>query len=549
MMTIYYTVAGLLLLSCVNLDHFPPWSSFHAEAPAFLASAVLLVAAVRITARIPAAVWMLLALVLSVWAQWALGQLIYLGDAVVASIYLLTFAVAWFWGHAVTRLGHGDEIAMGLLTSFQVLVQWLEVASYWSAWVFDSGADRRGRGNFGQANQTATLMLMAVAATGLLMVRERLGRFSGWLLLLVLGLAVVLTQSRTGLLSAGVLALGLVGLAWKKRVSWSHGRDAVLWLIYLYISSWGLQHWDWLIGQSGIGTDNMMQIGLRPLMWRQLLAALMESPWVGYGWLQVATAQQAGAVQVPGVEQVNYAHNAILDLYVMLGIPLGSLVLGLCIYGVIKRLRSLRGSQLGVLGPAFLTFPFLVHMQLEMPHAYSYFLLPVGIVLGSLDASTEKPRTGTAAQSRMWAGYGLVLLWVSLLSAVTYEYILAEEDFRINRFENRRLGVTPAEYLPPNLILLTQLEEMLVAMRLRAQPGMKAEELDVLVRAARRYTWAPLAFRTALALALNDRPQDAEHHLRIIKMMFRPEIYAEGKESWIQMQLNQYPQLSAVRLP
>lgn len=558
MKIVFYSVAGLLLLCGLNLDHFPPWTSFHAEAPAFLASALLLGAAAIHKPRIPAAVWLLLALALSAWLQWMLGHVIYLGDAVVASIYLLTFAIAWLWGYAVTRRGEGEPIllalcgvlvAMGLVASFQVLAQWLEVAAYWPDWVFDSGSDRRGRGNFGQANQTATLLLMAVASTGLLWTRRRIGPLSAYLLLFLLGLAIVLTQSRAGLLSATILALGVLILAWTRRVPWQRGRDASVWLIGLYAASWSLQYWDGLFGRAGIGLHNMMDAGLRPLMWRQLFAALMDSPWFGYGWLQIATAQQAGALHVPGVEQINYSHNAIVDLYVVLGTPLASLVLGLCCYGVIRRIRSWQGGALPALGGLFVVIPFLVHAQLELPHAYAYFLLPVGIILGILDGSTEPAQPRGIALTDPWLGRGLVVLWLGLLSAVAHEYMLAEEDFRINRFENRRLGVTPDDYHPPEFTLLTQLEDMLKAMRLRAQPGMSAQDLDTLVRAARRYTWAPLEFRTALALALNDRPGDAERHLQILKTMFRRDIYDESRESWLLMQHGQYPQLAAVRLP
>ena len=138
---------------------------------------------------------------------------------------------------------------------------------------------------------------------------------------------------------------------------------------------------------------------------------------------------------------------------------------------------------------------------------------------------------------------------IALLLATGYEYAQAEEDFRVNRFENRRLGETPAEYNPPKLVLLNQLGDMLKAMRLRAKPGMTGEELATLVNSSKRYSWAPLHFRTALSLGLNNRSGEATQQLRVIKGLFAADIYEEAKANWLRLQNEQYPELSKVELP
>ena len=142
----------------------------------------------------------------------------------------------------------------------------------------------------------------------------------------------------------------------------------------------------------------------------------------------------------------------------------------------------------------------------------------------------------------------VAMSFMALLAALLIEYTSVEEDYRVNRFENRRLGRTPEEYSIPNLRLLTQFESLLHAMRLRATRGMSSADLDTLVSTARRYTWAPLQFRTALALGLNGRPQEARKHLEILKAMFPSEIYEEGRSQWL-LQQEQYPELTAVTPP
>lgn len=547
----------LLSLSAVNTDHFPPWTAFHSEAPAFASSALLLVAvAVAGRVRLTAGVILLVALLVSVWLQWSIGVVNFAGDAWVVTAYLLAFAAAWLWGvqshdrhiymEVLTKLGW-TLIAMALFTSFVVLAQWLRVESYWADWMNYGGLTRRSIGNLGQPNLTGTLLLMGVAATGVSVIRGGMSRWVGWLLVLVFGWCVVLTQSRTALLSTTAMVSLLWLAAWKRNELKKFRVDSVVFLVYVLMGSWLLQQVEWDVGKTGIGQSEMLSAGLRPLLWEQLLRGLLQSPWLGYGWLQTAAAQQAGAIHLSGLEQASFAHNAILDLLIWVGLPAGIAALILTANWAWSRLQRLDLGDPAAAG-LFLIVPLLVHMQLELPHTYAFFLVPAGIVLGAFDSATTSAPNHGLQIARSFVGV-LAVAAVTLYAALLYDYMIAEEDFRVNRFENRRLGVTPSEYEYPELTLLTQLDTMLKAMRLRAEPGMLEADLNTLARTSRRYTWAPMLYRTALAHALNHRPAEAEHHLRLIKHMFRADIYAEGRQAWLDMQQTRYPQLAQVVLP
>jgi hypothetical protein len=86
-------------------------------------------------------------------------------------------------------------------------------------------------------------------------------------------------------------------------------------------------------------------------------------------------------------------------------------------------------------------------------------------------------------------------------------------------------------------------------MRLRAVPGMRADDLALLQRVSRRFSWAPIQFRAALALGLNGQDEAAQAQLRILKAMFPAEIYEEARDNWLRMSEDQYPQLASVVLP
>ena len=549
----------LLFMGAANASHFPPWTSFHSEAPAFLASAFILCGTAFHQPRLGAGIVVVAVLAALAWAQFASGLIPHAGDAWVVTAYLAAFAAAWLGGAAAacpkerSNLLYALSVAllgMGLLAAFQCLAQWAQVDDHWAEWVFLAAQSSRAVGNFGQPNQTATLLLMAVAAAGSLVIQERLGRAVGWALSLVFGWAVVLTQSRTALLSAVMLVAGVVCLSLLVPTLRPWRKHALTWLAFLFAATWAYQIAPVQGTKGPIGAEAMVTIGLRPVLWTQLSFAALQQPWFGFGWLQVSTAQQAGAMRFPGIEQTNYAHNVILDLVVMIGIPIAVLLLVAAAVWIVRRVIRLwhkRPAEAAVAGALFMLVPFAVHAQLELPHAYSYFLVLVGLLLGVFDGATRTPGEDVHVPCPMIAAAAAIL--IVLFGVLAYEYSAVEEDFRITRFENRRLGETPGDYVPPEPRFLTQLGDMLAATRLRAARNMPAEELDTLARASRRYTWAPLQFRAALALALNGRPKEAAENLQVIRDLFPKDIVKEGRDNWERLQRESYPELSAVPFP
>jgi len=439
-------------------------------------------------------------------------------------------------------------VVAAMLTAFQVFAQWLQVEVAFNGWVLEGLRNGRPRANVGQPNQAATILLMGSVGAAVLRHRMRIGESVLWFITLFLGGAIILTQSRTALLAAVTLSAAFFWFAKPTKDDPLKRISVVLWLCLLLCAAAWFPSLKWeATGDGTVGIDQMASIGTRPLIWKQLMIGLFESPWVGWGWLQVPAAQQAGALVFAGSEQTNYAHNAVLDLFIYLGIPAASVVLGVA--GVWCWHRAPRVLASKDAAPAFLLLvPFLVHCLLEFPHAYAYFLVVAGLLLGGIDAWTEGENPKVLVVPK-WAFTVFIVLWVTLLAATGYEYLQAEEDFRVNRFENIRLGETPPEYSPPKLVLLTQLGDMLNAMRLRARPGMTTEELETLVNSSKRYSWAKLQFRTALSLGLNNRPAEATQQLRVIKSLFAADIYEEAKESWLRLQKEQYPELGKVELP
>jgi hypothetical protein len=547
-------------------EHLPPWTSYHTEVPAFVSALVMLYVVIRIDKlprQIPSAIWILVLLGASALAQWMFGLIVYLGDLLVVLAYLLAFAGAWFYSYQVAQITTHERwtfveqvalfvLCIGLCVALQLLVQWLRVEVYFHGWILDGLPGGRARANVGQPNQAATTVLMGIVAVVVLYRSNKLAAWLGWLAVFLLTWAMVLTQSRTALVASAVLSV----LAFVVRVPNSNpngntlfiGRAQIMvWGALILGMTWGFHSIKWSEAAGGAGLLQLAQPGTRMLIWAQIFRGLIESPWFGYGWLQVATAQQVGALHIPGAEQASYAHNIVVDLFAMLGVPAGLLVVVLVVYWGAKRIRLILRSKEAVSG-VFLLIPLLIHANLEYPHAYAYFVVLAGLMFGVVDVSSRSARTQFSIASKRSLTCILLVVTGGMLW-MGYEYALVEEDFRVNRFENRRIGTTPEDYRPPTLYALTQMDAILKGMRLRASREMRSDDLDLLVSISRRYSWAQLHFRTALALALNGRYRESEHQLKVIKGLFAEDIYQEAKDNLLRMQKDQYPEIQNVRLP
>ena len=185
-------------------------------------------------------------------------------------------------------------------------------------------------------------------------------------------------------------------------------------------------------------------------------------------------------------------------------------------------------------------------VMLEFPFAYAYFLVPAMFLLGTLEGEMS-------AQPMADVGIRFCAVFVTLFAVVCcwtgYEYFRAEEDFRMARFENLRIGKTPSDYERPKLVLLTQLGALRDSIRIRPEPGMTPEDIEIVRRVALHYpSGAPLS-RYALVLALNGNPEEAIRQAQVLRVLLGEGAYMRLKLRFAEVGENTYPQLLEVKLP
>lgn len=543
-------------LAWLAFDHYRPWVNFHSEALAILGIGFLIASrCLRQTfklATVPVLVTCIFMAVPLVWLQYFAGIALFAGDALVISLYMCSLTAAVWLGHQYA-VAEGTAEG-GLIPIFYVLwfvalcsaaiglLQWLALQGFLTVHVVQTDIGDRAMGNLGQPNQLASLILIGIAALGWTFEQRRLGfagLFSG---VSFLTLGLVLTQSRAGMLSA--LAIG-VFLVWKSRNSTGRlqPKHVAIWLASYGIGVLMLPIVSEFLMLGDSRSMNVTVDNARTVIWKQMISGIAQAPWMGYGWNQTATAHAAGSIDVPGSMTYSYAHNVVLDLLAWNGVPLGLLITGACVWWLVSRARRVVKSS-AVFAMAAL-IPIVVHSLVEFPFAYSYFLLTAGLMIGIVEAAHISAKT--VKINVRWIGVTLAL-WTVVGSYMVYEYLLIEEDFRIVRFENLRIGQTPAEYEVPDIWMFSHMSSMLRASRQKAVPHMAADDLENLRKASLRFPYGALALRNALALGLNADPVGAARQMAMIRGMYGVGYYNAAVSVLREHQVT-YPELSQVITP
>jgi len=562
--------ASLLMLSWLVPLHFLPWVSWHGEMLSFFTVFLLawygLLSAVKkdhLGVIFPVTAMPLIALACIAIIQGAAGLVTFWGDVFMFGFYMTLCVMCLALGFASGRQalapganacegGHENPTLTLLAITLTVgafasaVVAFAQVFELWehAAWINRMPQLRRPGGNLGQPNHLATLLLMGIVSLLFLYELRKLKALALALIFLVLCMALAATESRTGVLS--FLLLSGWWVAKNKRV----GFRLAAWVIVLAGIGFLAFFWAWpsifsFIQQStDVGAEVNTKAGLRLVVWPQLLEALTQRPWRGWGIGEVSEAHNAVVHAYPVSEPFSYSHNILLDLALGMGVPLTALLLLVTGVWLWRRVRA--ANQLLPWYCLAVALPVAVHSMLEFPFAYAYFLVPVMFALGALEGMAGgKPvlRIGVRPMAALLLGVSILGAW----SVV--EYLRIEEDFRVARFEALRLGQTPGDYQKPKVILLTQLGALLDGARISPRPSMSPEELALSKKVALRFPWTATQNRYALSLALNGNPEEAVRQLRVMKAMHGEKTYQEIKVNWNSLAQDKYPQLRELTLP
>ncbi len=551
---LFLSAAILAVHGWTAVQHILPWPAFHNEWP-FVAALLLLAFPAFWEARrtgdlphrVPSVALVPILLSLVPCLQFLTGQIDFLGDAVMAALYLLLLGIALVVGFrlGVSR-GHAFVDALAIVIVIGALLSWLLASHQWlrldtfGIWLVEMRSDGRPYGNLAQPNNLATLLSCGLVAALYLRERGRLGKATVWAVALIFMAGIAMTRSRTALIAAVVILAWL--LFFRNRLAMlCTSREAIggfvllaaLWAGWPEVSGWLQLHADSTTSrlEGALGGD------VRLVIWRELLDAALRRPLAGYGWNQVSVAQLSVAAEHPHSLFVEHSHNIVIDLLIWNGVFLGGLIvlsLGWWFYS--------RSRQLHTLETWFGLLVILVvgtHGMLELPLEYAYFLVPVGLCAGIVEWRYVGAKCLRMPDWILKTGLTAVAL---AFIAVFVEYQLVEEDFRRMRFETAKIERRADSHIGPRVVLLTQLREYTRFARTEAREGMSDQELDWMRSVAHRFPFSPALFRHALALALNHRYEEARLEFARLQRLHPAEHYDEAIGN-LQALASRYPQL------
>ncbi len=389
---------------------------------------------------------------LGVSASWAPGALP--GSLALSALGLLAAATLLLLAGAGARR-RADATALfaafcwalaitGLLNTAVAAVQVFAPGWTDGDWLATSGYPGRAVGNLRQPNHLSSVLTWGcVAVVGLLQLRHlRLRWAAPWLALLVA--AIVLTASRTGLVS--VLLLALWG-ALDRRL-----QRGTRWLLLAAPLLYGLAWWaaaQWAAASDSTfgGAARLAETDIsssRFGIWANTLALIGQQPWAGVGWGEFNYAWTLTPFPGRPTAFFDHTHNLPLQLLVELGLPLGGLVLGLLLWGLWRAAAQAwardapRAGAVGALeaGAALATSQrcalMLVlmvglHSLLEYPLWYAYFLLPTAWAWGFAlqGPAVAAPLAPPARPSRALAAGAAALLLATGYAVADYRSVVA----------------------------------------------------------------------------------------------------------------------------
>jgi Virulence factor membrane-bound polymerase, C-terminal/O-Antigen ligase/Protein glycosylation ligase len=536
-------------------NHHLPWRVFHQDAWMILCA--LCLGMWMLWKCGPRHAWHLSAVIVVACAlipflQWKAGLLATSGQAIISSAYVLALGLAMVMGQQVQRthrnlLLHCLFAAIAIASIANVglqLFQWFAIydenlLSLVGFIVTPLSIDTRPSGNILQPNQLATLLIWGLMAGFWGYVHRTIRPAVLCLYLVYLGLGIAITQSRIGLIE--IMGLCIAAWYWRsllpnpKAVYYCFAFAAMIFAMYFalpYVST--------LLNLEYTGRNHatLAQDGIRLTGYRIYIDALLVHPWFGYGLSHLGNAYFELAQTQP-LQSIYFlhSHNILLDVLLWFGIPIGSFVVLAIIFWFNQVLRQLVNVEQALLLMMVITLG--LHALVELPHQFCYFLVPVGIAIGSINHSLPARHSWQVPQSIMGIlVIGSVVLWF----AIVHDYLLAEDHYTELRFEQQHVGRALGHPVP-ELLVLNQLQYMMEMQRLSPTPGLSAERLNWMRSAARAEISGIAYFALIGSLALNDHRQEAVQCMYKLNAMSTSIGLKMIYKQWSELQL-QYPQIA-----
>lgn len=533
-MQVFFLFLAAILLGFAWLSpfHYSPWVMFSSEVSTFGAGLFVLAALIQQNIKIPRAQILLLPFTLIPIVQWGFGLVFDLSTALLSSFYLLGF---WFMVVTGYNLSldqkKRDQIFSGfsllviitsLLTSLIAIFQWLNIESHLIYTLHLIG--NRPYGNFGQPNNMATFLIIGLL--GCLYLYEK-NKVTLWLLLpsaLIILFTIALSQSRTSWIVFPFLFIYWIVKQFgkQKRFGFIQG---FLWCVGFFVMAGIVLPFATSLIEAWASTDVTQASSLverassgylRFNIWSQMLLAVRQHPWLGYGWNQTSVAQMTVYPAFPTGEWTTSAHNVLLDVIIWNGIPLAAVIITYfaCWFIWLNQQAKNAISIIAIM----MVCTVLIHAMLEFPQRYAYFLLTCGFLLGIVQAQTPVLKGIILNKHILRLSWGVSLLLIIAILRDYNVYVLNSNLL----FNNKRPN---AEFMGSGKIfVLTQFEQRLRWIELNPHTLLSEANLDQWGNFVKNKPTPYNLRKYAKLLAYNGKVEQAQQQIFILQHLYKQKI-------------------------
>jgi len=390
--------------------------------------------------------------------QYCIGLIVFFETALLGMVYLFCFFISIIFGYNLLKVSNGKNIFdaislfsytlifISLISSLIIIFQWLNFYNL-QPYILKIMTNRP-YGNLAQPNQMATILLMGIASVWYVYEKKNENSFILVVMALLILFSVILTQSRTSWLI--IFLLFFYYLFKRKKCYLKITMRKIFFLGVFFVSNIILLPlYNYLFKFFNIGviqtadvltrsTTGYLRIGV----WKHFFKILLEKPLEGYGWYQTQLANISLIEKSVEPQVIDSSHNIILDLLVWCGIPLGMMIVVLFLFLLVRIL--IKSLTLENLFFSITIIIIVTHAFLEYPLFYSYFLFPLGFVIGGALIQFDLDYVKSTNKVNMFSLFLLVILL--LIINIGYEYMY-KKRLNIALMEGYKNEILPS-YLP-----------------------------------------------------------------------------------------------------
>ncbi|MGB8695019.1 Wzy polymerase domain-containing protein [Acinetobacter sp.] len=524
----------LLLLASVSIAlgwllpiHYRPWVTYTGELFAFLSLFALAAIYLKDKIKLPVLSLPLVFLTIIPLIQYLAGELFFFDKALTSALFVFGFWLSIVIGYNLSvektdreEVFTGFSIVLllcGTLTGIIAICQWLTLDAYIPGMVNMQNAVRP-YANFAQPNNMATFLVMSLLGCLYLYEKQKLKTWITCLCSLIMLLALALSQSRTSWVACCCILIygayqqykGFIRLKWYYALAW-FGLFIGFILILPAVTQLIGQITDANIAQTkdviARATGDMSRLAI----WEQMLHAIADRPWFGYGWNQTSVAYTLVSDHFQGPVWIRSAHNFILDFVLWNGLLIGLpflAYLGYWGYQLNKHVNSVE-SVIGIL----MIGAVLIHSMLEFPQYYAYFLLPVGFIIGLVQSQQANIKTITLSPNYMRVSYAISLI---MLILIVRDYsVMVPKLNQSMRYEQTPEKITNQD----QIYLLEEFNRRIAWIRMNPYTKLNAQQLEDIKEIVLNYPTQYDLIKYAKVLAFNGYEQEAKHQLWLLKTL------------------------------